>query len=247
MKKYFIIACHALWREFCHFTSLSPNIYNFHFLKQGLHNTPELLRKSLQEAIDSVPEEYTAALIGYGLCCNGIEGIVARDKRLVFMRGHDCITFLLGSRECYREHAERLPGTYWYSPGWIETGFTPGEESFERLFREYTEKYGEDNARYLIDMEREGLRRYTTAAFVDLGFSDTFQQRAYTERCAGWLGLNLECVSGDPKLIRDFIDGRWNTDDFLVVAPGETVMATHDDRIITAKGKEADGKPIAGE
>ena len=100
-EKYYVIACHVLWRELCHFGSMSRNTLTFHFLKQGLHTTPDLLREQLQKTINGVPEDegYTAVLVGYGLCCNGIEGIFARNIRLVFMRGHDCITFLLGSKE----------------------------------------------------------------------------------------------------------------------------------------------------
>ncbi len=201
-------------------------------MKQGLHNTSELLRKALQEAIDAAPENCSAVLVGYGLCSNGIEGITARNRPLVFMRGHDCVTFLLGSRSRYREYVERTPGTYWYSPGWIETGFTPGEESYARLLREYTEKYGEDNARYLVEMEQASLRRYTTAVYIDFGFAESSEFREYTERCARWLGWNCDVITGVPALLRNFLEGRWDSDDFLVVSPGEAVAATHDERII---------------
>lgn len=88
MGKFYIISCHVLWRELCHFASVSRNIFNFHFMKQGLHN---ILRKELQKAIDGVEGDYSAILIGYGLCSNGLEGIIARNRKLVIMRGHDCI------------------------------------------------------------------------------------------------------------------------------------------------------------
>ena len=94
-------------------------------MKQGLHNTPDALRKELQKAIDEVEGGYSAILIGYGLCSNGLEGIVARNTKLVIMRGHDCITFLLGSKEHYKKYFERHPGTYWYSPGWLDSGSMP--------------------------------------------------------------------------------------------------------------------------
>jgi hypothetical protein len=43
---------------------------NFTFLPQGLHDTPDLLRKELQQSIDSVGEDYDAILLGYGLWGN---------------------------------------------------------------------------------------------------------------------------------------------------------------------------------
>lgn len=134
MARYKIIACHVLWRELCYYAALSRNIFDFHFLEQGLHCTPDLLRKQLQDAIDAVDKDYDGLLIGYGLCSNGIAGIVAPQTRLVVMRGHDCITFLLGSRERYQTYFDSHPGTYWYSPGWIDTGSQPGKERYERIY-----------------------------------------------------------------------------------------------------------------
>lgn len=235
MSRFHVVACHVLWRELCHYASLSSNVFTFHFLKQGLHNTPELLRAALQEAIDAAPEESDAVLVGYGLCCNGVEGIIARNRRLVFMRGHDCITFLLGSKERYAEYVEDRPGTYWYSAGWIETGFTPGPESAERTLKMYIEKYGEDNAQYLMDMEQGWLRKYSNAAFVDQGFPNTPSYREYTERCADWLGWNCDVLEGNPRLMVNFLEGTWNDTEYLVVEPDETVAASHDERVIMKK------------
>ena len=115
----FIISCHVLWREFCYYASKSENVFTFDFLRQGLHDTPDTLRQQVQQTIDNAPDECDAILLGYGLCSNGIVGITARDKKLVVMRGHDCITFLLGSRQRYQQYFDKHPGTYWYSPGWI--------------------------------------------------------------------------------------------------------------------------------
>jgi hypothetical protein len=235
MKKFYVIACHLLWRELCYYASLSENMINFKFLKQGLHNTPDILRQEVQDAIDKAPEEYDAILLGYGLCSNGIAGIIARSRKLVIMRGHDCITFLLGSKEHYSRYAEAKPGTYWYSPGWIETGFTPGEENYNRLLSEYTEKYGEDNAEYLMDMEQGWFRNYSNAAYVDFGFADFGSYRDYTKKCAEWLKWNFDEINGNPELIRDFVNGNWNDDDYLIVEPGETIIATHDENVIGIK------------
>lgn len=38
-EKYYIISCHVLWREICHYVSKSRNIYNVQFLKQGFDGT----------------------------------------------------------------------------------------------------------------------------------------------------------------------------------------------------------------
>ena len=232
MAKYFVISCHVLWREFCYTASLSENSFDFNFLDQGLHNTPDILRKNLQEAIDVVPDGYDAVLMGYGLCCNGIEGVKARGTRLVFLRGHDCITFLLGSKERYKEYFDSHPGTYWYSPGWIETGTQPGKDRYEAMLKEYIEKYGEDNAEYLMKMEQGWFKEYSNAAYVDFGVGDRAVGREYTKECAEWLGWKYDQLDGDGRLMKDMLAGAWNEKEFLIVEPGQSVVASHDDEVI---------------
>jgi len=229
-----VIACHVLWREICHFASLSPRTHQFTFLKQGLHNEPDTLRREVQAAIDRVDGRAEAILIGYGLCSNGLVGIRARTTRLVVMRGHDCITFLLGSKERYREYFDTHPGTYWYSPGWIDTSTQPGKERYERVLKHYVETYGAENAEFLMKASENWMEMYNNAAYVDLGFGDFEHYRAFTRECAKWLGWKCDFLRGDPRLLRDFLAGNWNDEDFLVVEPGETIVASHDARVIAS-------------
>lgn len=236
MARYYIISCHVLWREFCHFASISENVFNFNFMKQGLHNTPDTLRSELQKSIDQVEDGYSAILIGYGLCSNGIQGIVARNTRLVIARGHDCITLLLGSKERYREYFDANPGTYWYSPGWIDSGGMPGKDRYENTLKHYIEKYGEDNGKYLMELEQGWFKNYTNAAYVDLGFYDTEKYKSYTKECAEWLDWKYDVPPSDPRLVVNLLEGNWDSEDFLVVEPGETVVASHDNGIITTRG-----------
>ncbi len=235
MKSYYVIACHLLWRDICHYASLSGNNFDFRFLEQGLHNTPDILRTELQAAINDAPGDCDAVLVGYGLCSRGIDGLKAGKTRLVFMRGHDCITFLLGSKEQYGMHAEHHPDTYWFSPGWIEAEAVPGRDDQEKKLREYIELYGEDNASYLMEVEQDWQKKYSKAVFVDPGFLDTSVQAEYTKECADWLGWNYETVKGDPGLLRRYLEGEWDIEDFLVLEPGETVVASNDGRIIRVK------------
>ena len=63
MLKLYLISCRVLWREICHFSSVSSNVFDFCFLKQGLHNTPDTLRMQVQRAIDEVDGDYEAILV----------------------------------------------------------------------------------------------------------------------------------------------------------------------------------------
>jgi len=241
MARYHLIACHVLWRELCHYISLSPHSYTINFLKQGLHNTPELLRERLQKAVDEAPDESDAILLGYGLCSNGAAGVRARGKPLVLPKAHDCITLFLGSKERYRDYFDTHPGTYWYTPGWIECSVQPGKDRYDLLRRDYAGKYGEENADYLMEMEQGWMKEYNNAAYVDLGFSDTTRFKDYTRECARWLGWRCDELTGDPGLLKDFVGGRWDADRFIIVEPGEEIAPSFDAGVVKTKPGQEEG------
>ena len=246
-RNFRIVSCHVLWRELCYYASLSPHVCQFNFLQQGLHCFPDELRKEVQRAIDEAGNECEAILLGYGLCSNGLVGVTARDTRLVVMRGHDCITFLLGSKEAYREYFDNHAGTYWYSPGWIDTSVQPGKERYEAELRHYVEIYGEENAEHLMETMEGWVRNYNNAAYVDLGLGDSSTHKAFTRECAEWLGWDHEFIEGDPQLVKDFLAGNWDDERFLVVEPGETIVASHDEStIIAAKQMETPAEACGG-
>lgn len=233
-QKLKIISCNVFWRELCHYASLSRNAFAFHFLDWGLHCKPDQLRNEVQQAIDDTDDGFDAVLLGYGLCSKGLDGIKAGKCRLVIPRGHDCITVFLGSKERYREYFSANPGTYWYTPGWIENHLSPGQERYEKNYSTYLAQYGEDNARYLMDMEQGWFKKYTAAAYTDLGIGDTGAYEEYTKECANWLKWKYDRVKSDATLIRNFVNGDWRHEAFLVVEPGSMIKATDDEMIMTS-------------
>jgi hypothetical protein len=231
-RRFHLVACHVLWRELCHFASLSPHSYTFEFLRQGLHDTPDILRRELQAAVDRAPRDTEAVLVGYGLCSNGTAGIRARDKRLVLMRGHDCVTFFLGSKALYRRLFDENPGTYWYSSGWLETTLMPGPDRRRALRERYERVYGRENADFLMESEAAWVRNYSRAVYVETGVADEAGWKAYSRRCAESLGWEFREVRGDAGLFRRFLGGDWDPEDFLVVEPGRSVAASHDEGVV---------------
>ncbi len=226
-----------LRQECLTFGEPSPHEITIAFLEQGLHNEPDRLRVTLQAAIDAAPTDIDAVLIVYGLCSNGIQGVRAGSVPLVVPRAHDCITLFLGSRQRYAEYFRDHPGTYWYTAGWIDTGTQPGRERYERSLEAYIEEYGEENGRYIMEMTEGGwVKNYKNAAYVDLGIADGRRHRAYTKECADYFGWTCDFLKGDPRLIEALFAGDWDPDDFLVVRPGHTVLASHDANIIEASG-----------
>lgn len=204
----------------------SRNIIDVVLMQQGLHNEPEKLRCQVQKALDRTADvqgrEYDASLLGYGLCSNGIVGLSAKIP-VVVPRGHDCITLLLGSREKYQEYFDSHRGVYWFSPGWIETDTQPGKERYEHTLKQYIEKYGQDNAEYLMQVEQNWIKEYNWATYIDWGLTNAQGEKEYTRSCAEFLGWNYDEIRGDPSLIQRLLDGEWTESDFLIVKPGQKI------------------------
>jgi hypothetical protein len=213
-------------REAYYCAARSKNVVDVVLMKQGLHDEPERLRTEVRKALENILDiqgrQYDASLLGYGLCSNGIVGLSAKIP-IVVPRGHDCITLLLGSKDKYQEYFDSHRGVYWYSPGWIESGKQPGKERYEQLLQEYKEKYGDDNAQYLMEVEQGWMKEYNWATFVDWGLTDSNKYKTFTKRCAEFLHWNYDELKGSPDLMQKLIDGDWNESKFLVVQPGQKI------------------------
>ena len=220
--------------------SRSKNIIDITFLSMDLHEEPEKLRPEIQKALECTHDAdgnlYDASLLGYGLCSNAIIGLSAKIP-VIIPRGHDCITLLLGSKERYQQYFDSHRGVYWYSTGWIESDRQPSKQRYEEILKIYTEKYGAENAEYLMRTEQDWIKEYAWATFVDWGFEGAKEQKQYTKNCAEFLKLQYDELKGDPTLMRHMVDGRWNDDEFLVHKPGQKMEGDlTTDGIIKAQG-----------
>ncbi len=231
-----VVACAVLEDEVNHFAGRLPYVVHVELLRQGLHNEPPRLRRELQAAVERVESGWRPEVValGYGLCSRGVEGVHASSATLVLARAHDCMTLLLGSSQRYLDYVRQNPGTYWYSPGWNRHHLPPGPERYETVFRQYVEKYGRDNAEYLMQVEHRWYQTYNRATFVDLGVTDVTADLDYTRRCAEWLGWTFDRQRGDPKLLHDLLAGPWDDQRFVLAPPGYTFRLTGDSRIVEA-------------
>ena len=243
MSRLKLIACKALYREFCLITATSTNFVDVTYLQQGLHDTPKLLNQVLQHEIDKIDNgedvysyrprfgnDFDAVLLGYGLCSNGIIGLSSKKYKLVVPRSDDCIGLLLGSLQRYRRYFEKYYGTYWYTPSWIENAYTPSEQMEKRLVEEYTQKYGEDNAKYLVEMELM-LKNYNRAAYIAWQELQSPAHEEYAKKAAEHFGWDFDRLEGEKGMLKDFIDGNWD-ERFLVVPPGKRIEAEYEGNLI---------------
>jgi len=226
--RYKFVTCKVMQREAYLCASGAKNIIDIVLMPQGLHDTPDILRSEVQNELDTTVDAsgkpYDAILLGYCLCSNGITGLYS-DIPVVVARGHDCMTLLLGSRHRYQDYFDTHKGIYWYSIGWIEQCNVPmpGKERFETILAQYTEKYGQDNAQYLMEMEQNWIKEYQRAVFIDWNLPGSDQAKAYTQECAAYLGWEYDEIEGSDELMKQLIEGDWNDEDFLIVHPGQTI------------------------
>ncbi len=225
-KRLQLLVCKVLQREAYFCAARSRNVVDIMLMEQGLHDEPDRLRREVQKALERTHDvqgrPYEASLLGYGLCSNGVVGLGA-EIPIVIPRAHDCITVLLGSKERYREYFDSHRGVYWYSPGWIESGKQPSRERYERLLEEYTQKYGADNAQYLMEVEQTWIKEYEWTTFVDWGLVPPDDYKAFTKQCAAFLGWEYDELKGDAGLMQRFVDGVWSDEEFLIVEPGRRI------------------------
>ncbi|MCX7749331.1 MAG: DUF1638 domain-containing protein [Clostridia bacterium] len=245
MLKLKVIACDVLNREISYLSSRSSCYIDTVFLHQGLHNTPEKLKALIQDEINKANEgfpynhfglrpHYDYIIVGFGLCSTGTVGISSPNIPLVIPRGHDCITLLLGSKERYREYFDSHPGTFWYSQGWIEKAVQPGKDRYEGLYKEYLEKYGKENADYLMDVEQSWVKDYSSAVHIYwscLSNNDYYKQ--YTKGCAEFLNWGYDEIEGCPDLLYRMLNGVFDTHEVLLVPPGKKVTASYNENVIT--------------
>jgi hypothetical protein len=201
------------------------------------------LRDRIQEEIDRVEAtdpDADAILLGYGLCGGATSGLMARTKPLVLPRAHDCATIFLGSRERYEREHKTTPGTYWFTEdnikrgdalkGWM-LGDAGRSDGVEATYQGYIEKYGQENADYLMEAMGEWQSHYERGAFLETGLAadDTSADRARQEsELRGW---RFERVMSDLTLIERLLAGEWD-DDFIVVQPGQQLAMSYDDGVV---------------
>jgi uncharacterized protein DUF1638 len=177
-------------------------------------------------------DDADAIVMAYGLCSNAICGLRSKYLPLVVPRAHDCVTLIVGSRERYQEYFDSHPGTYWFTPGWIEQTPVPGKERVERLRAEYIALYGEENASYLMDMEQEWLRAYDRCAYVAWPELHRDEYLSVTRDSSAFLEWEYDEVPGDDRLMRRILDGQWDAAEVLIVPPGDTIEPSFDRSII---------------
>ena len=224
-------------REISYALFQSQNTVECVWLEQGLHNTPDLLRQRLQQEIDRIekrqetliPQQQAKAIVlAYGLCSNGVVGLRSNTLPLIVPRCDDCISLFLGSSERYSKIFHSYKGIYWFNKGWIENAFVPTPDNYARMYAQYVEKYGEENAKYLMETETSFIKNYENAFFIKSSIYDDSVEEDMVRQSAEHFGWNFQIEPGELSYFTDLLNGNWDEDRFLVCGPGKIIAADYD-------------------
>jgi hypothetical protein len=204
------------------------------FMDYGLHRVPGKMTLTLQETLDRLAEP-SLVVLGYGLCGNGLQGLRAGKHTLLAPRVDDCIALLLGSRQAYVREFEAVPGTYYLSKGWLESGSHPLKE-----YKEYVPKYGADQAMWIMDQQYQHYERLVLVAHSQADL-ETYRPQAHevAHFCERW-GMRYEEILGSDRYVQRLVEvaaaldtaaecpapAHWagrlrpGDGDFLVIPPG---------------------------
>jgi len=237
-----LIACEIMYRELSAAVARSTNMIDVEFLPKGLHDIGhDRMSGRLSQALAAIDESrYEAALLGYGLCSNGLVGLTARSIPLVVPRAHDCITLFMGSKERYLDYFHGHPGVCFKTSGWIERGNgllpagadpTQPQSAGAQSYEDLVARYGEENAKFLYE-ELNKMQHYAGVTYIEMGVEpdDRFERRSRAD--AEERGWKYEKLAGDMRLLQELLDGPWDEQRYLVVPPGKRIAASYDERII---------------
>jgi hypothetical protein len=206
-----LIACAGVIEEMLPFI---PPLMSYEVLDFGLHTNPKSLKKALQNAINSSAPDTETILLGFGLCSQAVVGLRSGSRTLIIPRVDDCIAIFLGSAAEYRKQYRSVPGTYYLTKGWIESGDTPFSE-YDILVK----RYGEQIAQRIIN---KILKNYTRLAFINTGNNKLEYYREHARSMAERFNLRYEEIQGSDVIIKKMLYGPWD-DEFVIIPPAKTI------------------------
>ena len=254
-KIFRFIGCEVMAREAYAAAAKSPHRIDVELLERGLHDlAAEEMRAKVQEVIDHAPmgKHYDAILLGYGRCNNALCEITAGDVQLVIPRCHDCIALFFGSRAEWKTYFDTHPGTYFHTAGWCERN-PAGDElasisrpayglegvmsklGLAETYDELVAKHGVENAKYIIDTLGGWESAYRRLCYIRMNAADESGLIEFARARAKEKGWEFDLREGDWALFDALVSGEWNDDDFLVVQPGQTIIARNDDTVLSCE------------
>ena len=99
-------------------------------------------------------------------------------------------------------------------------------------FEQWVKKYGEEKARYLLEVMGEWTSHYTRGVLIDYEFTRPLNLREQVRQICADRGWEFAEEPGDLGMFQRLLAGDWKDQEVLILQPHEQVAATFDEAII---------------
>jgi len=232
------IVCGVLEEIFTKTAQKSENDIQIRIIDKHLHTEPDKLRVELQKFLDNLTETFDFVVLGFGLCGGALNGLKSGKHTLVIPKSHDCITFYLGSKERYNEMVDKYENKcYWFTPSFFKQEYLPVKSFNDKKWQDYADKYDEDTADYLMEIELAPLKNYTHLMLVDDFSAPTEGMAGFAEQTANEYNWKIGVFDVVYDMFDMFFKGTYDENVFLTVLPENTVVQSQSAREIIAVKK----------
>src|SRR6185295_4313999 len=104
----------------------------------------------------------------------------------------------------------------------------------ETVYAQWVQKYGEEQAHYLMEVMGQWTENYTHGVLIDYDFTRPLELSHQVQDICQRRRWQYERLPGDLSLLERWLKGDWDPASFLIVAPGEKVVPSYDASIIKA-------------
>lgn len=239
-----VLACELLYREVCYCVAQSRTIVDIELLpKQVSEQARPAMCVALQATVDAQADQgYDAVALAFGLCHGGMIGVRATGIPLIAPRAHDCVTLLFGHKQRFMDFFKDHPNTRYQSSGMIEREFTDEDMEkraarqlgLDKSYADYVAEYGEENAKYIMEVMGTWGQNYDSIAYIDMGLVTDLGYDQVTQEYASARNWTYHKIQGDLRLIHHLLNGDWPDAEFLVLRPGQTIQLADVDTVIRA-------------
>jgi hypothetical protein len=98
--------------------------------------------------------------------------------------------------------------------------------------QQLVEKYGEDNADFLLEQFNNFTQHYKRLAYIATPVPDAAKWESAARQTAEGKGWRFEKLPGDLGWLRHLVNAEWSENEFLVLRPGERVALRSDNSLI---------------
>ncbi len=229
-----VIACRVFAPEMEYLLKLTSDDVSIEFLPLRAHDQPDTLRTDIQALVDDA-RNVDAVVLAYGLCGNATAGIRAGNVPLYIPKAHDCSQILLGGMAEHQRFFKDNPSRGWTSRGYIEEGgdvFRSGDSNDSWTVEDLIEQYGEENARYVIDILHSSDSNDDKVLYF-LDIPETSNEAVYRDarEKAESRSKNIQIIPGTLNFLSRLLGGKGGKE-ILRLAPGESIMPSWDEDVI---------------